>query len=336
MNDHTSEKKLSVVLAAHDKAADLEKNLPSLLEQEYEPGFEVSVVDESSTDETEEVLKQLKARYPHLYTTYIPASSHYVSRRKLALTIGMKAAHHEWVIITEADCHPENGQWLSAMAATMTDDLDVVCGYTAYEKGTKARYAFLRMLTYWRQGCRPYRYDGANIGIRKSWFMEQGGFLHNLKYLRGEYDFLVNEAGRDRIAVTRTPECRLRQSEPTKKSWKNHQLYHMQVRTHLQHALLPRMFFGIHQALLHLIYWGAIAAIVLSILRQDMVCMVASSAFLLLLVSLHTFLAYRLTKTYGEHIAPWKLPFLGLYTAWHYLYYRLRYLMSDKYDFRRK
>ena len=40
-------------------------------------------------------LKQLKNDYPQLYTTYIPASSHYVSRRKLALTVGMKAAKSE-------------------------------------------------------------------------------------------------------------------------------------------------------------------------------------------------------------------------------------------------
>jgi len=43
-----------------------------------------------------------------------------------------------------------------------------------------------------------------------------------------------------------------------------------------------------------------------------------------------------LTKKYGEHIAFWKLPALDIGTIWHYLYFRLRYMMSDKYDFTRK
>ena len=47
----------SIVMTVYDQAHDLEENLPAFLTQEYEPGYEVIVVDESSTDNTEDVLK---------------------------------------------------------------------------------------------------------------------------------------------------------------------------------------------------------------------------------------------------------------------------------------
>ena len=44
-------------MAVCDQAHDLEQNLPAFLTQEYEPGYEVIVVDETSTDDTPNVLR---------------------------------------------------------------------------------------------------------------------------------------------------------------------------------------------------------------------------------------------------------------------------------------
>ena len=57
----------SIVMTVYDQASELESNLPAFLTQEYEPGYEVIVVDETSTDNTEDVLKIMKNDYPHLY-----------------------------------------------------------------------------------------------------------------------------------------------------------------------------------------------------------------------------------------------------------------------------
>ena len=76
----------------------------------------------------------------------IPKSSHYLSRRKLALTIGIKAANHEWVILTDADCRPESERWLTTMATHCTDENDIVLGYTNYEHNSKRFYRFERIL----------------------------------------------------------------------------------------------------------------------------------------------------------------------------------------------
>jgi len=327
---------LSVVMTVHNQAAQLERNLPLFLTQQYAQGYEVIVVNESSTDDTEEVLKRLKNDYPNLYTTYIPASSHYISRRKLALTVGIKAAHYEWVILTNADCHPESGQWLSSMSESMTEDIDLICGYTGYEDGTKGSYAYLRLLTWWRQKTHPFRHDGANLAIRKSAFMQRNGFLQNLESLRGEYDFLVNETPRERIAVNNDAQGRLRQEAPSAQTWRNEQMYYMDTRSHLQHAMLSRCLFCFLQASIHISYLIGLLALAAAIYLHNYTYTAIAAAFLLIHFSYRTFFGYRLAKAQNESIALWKMPFLDLRVAWHYLCFWLRYRFSNKEDFKRK
>jgi len=328
---------ISVVLTVHDQADALRRNLPVLLEQHYEPGYEVIVVDESSSDETADVLKHLVVEHaPILYSTYIPASSHYVSRKKLALTVGIKAAHYEWVILTEADCHPETQEWLTSMANNMNNDIDLVCGYTGYEQGTKGGQSYRRLYNFNRQKSQPYRYDGANIAIRKSTFMKRNGFLKNLKYLRGEYEFLVNETEPKRIAVAMDSDSRMRQEPPTDRNWTSSQLYYMQIRSHLSRTFLPRLRAAMYHGTLHLFYLAFITSAVFFLSVSMPIYAACSFTALMLFFCLHAFLCHRRQKVFGEHIAIVKLPFLELAIPWQFAYYRLRYLLADKYDYTRK
>ncbi|MDL2208974.1 glycosyltransferase [Parabacteroides sp. OttesenSCG-928-O15] len=82
---------VSIVVYAKNESENLRKNLPSLLKQDY-PNYEVIVVNDGSTDESDNVLKTFEQEYGHLYHTYIPQDVKYLSRKKLALTVGIKAA----------------------------------------------------------------------------------------------------------------------------------------------------------------------------------------------------------------------------------------------------
>ena len=44
-------------MTVYDQAYELQENLTAFLTQQYAPGYEVVVVDESSTDETPDILK---------------------------------------------------------------------------------------------------------------------------------------------------------------------------------------------------------------------------------------------------------------------------------------
>lgn len=125
----TDKSGFSIVMSVYDQAPDLEANLPAFLTQEYEPGYEVIVVDETSTDNTEDVLKILKNEYPHLYTTFLPKPNRQVIRRKLAINIGAKAAKNEWVIITKIENTPTAPDILEAISQVLDRDAELTLGY---------------------------------------------------------------------------------------------------------------------------------------------------------------------------------------------------------------
>lgn len=85
---------ISVIICAKNESDNIRKNLPAILEQNY-PNFEVIVINDGSTDESEDVLSVMEEKYPHLYHTFTPDSSRYVSRKKLALTLGIKASKYD-------------------------------------------------------------------------------------------------------------------------------------------------------------------------------------------------------------------------------------------------
>ena len=126
----------SIIMTVYDQDYDLKDNLPAFLEQKYEPGYEVIVVDESSTDETPDVLKLLKNDYKNLYTTFLPKPQYFVKRKMQALNIGIKAAKHDWLIFANANHPPVSDDILQAINDTMDTTADLTLGYLT-KKGIK-------------------------------------------------------------------------------------------------------------------------------------------------------------------------------------------------------
>lgn len=116
-------------MTAHDQADELKENLPAFLTQVYEPGYEVIVVDEASTDNTSDVLKLYKQAYPLLYTTFMPNPSSRFMRRKMALNIGLKASKNEWVIINNVNIKPKFDTELQTIVDALDDEAEITLGY---------------------------------------------------------------------------------------------------------------------------------------------------------------------------------------------------------------
>ena len=169
--------RFSVIMAVYEKASELKESLPDFLMQAYEPGYEVIVVDESSTDDTEDVLKLFKQNYPQLYTTFLPKPNRDIVRRRLALSIGVKAAKNEWVIFTDINAKPTSAEWLKELSEFINGSSKVMLGYYR-KKGTQLQI----FDEVWE----------ANKQIRKAERKRADGHEgKRLKYLRGKYDFIV-------------------------------------------------------------------------------------------------------------------------------------------------
>jgi poly-beta-1,6-N-acetyl-D-glucosamine synthase len=194
---------VTVVICARDEAVNLARNLPLILEQDY-PDFEVVVVNDCSEDDTENVLDSLKQKYPNLRSTFIRRDLRFSHGKKLALTIGLKAAVNKWVLLTDADCHPASRHWISGMQKHFVSPNDLVLGYGGYtaEKGflNKAiRYdTFFIAVQYFSFAMAgfPYMGVGRNLAYRRSLFFENRGFASHLRLESGDDDLFVNETAK--------------------------------------------------------------------------------------------------------------------------------------------
>ena len=107
---------ISVIIVVHDQADALERNLPQFLTVASASQGEVIVVDDSSTDDTPDVLKLLKESNAHLYTTFLPKSVPNKSRLQLALNIGVKAALSNRLVFADITRPPLVTEWLSGLS----------------------------------------------------------------------------------------------------------------------------------------------------------------------------------------------------------------------------
>jgi cellulose synthase/poly-beta-1,6-N-acetylglucosamine synthase-like glycosyltransferase len=197
----TVQEPVSVIICAKDEAENLRKFLPLVLNQEYTE-FEVIVINDGSTDETDNLLRDLCAEYPRLKTTFVPAGANNVSTKKLGLTLGIKAAKYDLLLFTDADCMPENNMWIARMAQNFTRQTEFVLGYGAYleEKGFLNRLitfdTLFIALQYMGMAIehKPYMGVGRNLAYRKETFFAQKGFASTLHLSSGDDDLLVNKA----------------------------------------------------------------------------------------------------------------------------------------------
>ena len=119
---------VSVVVYAHNDCENLERFLPLLLHQDY-PDFDVVVVDDASFDGTHDLLSDLLPHFDNLRVTFAPQETRSLSRKKLSLTIGIKASQKEVVLHTNANCRVMSDQWLRTMMRNFVPGTDVVLGF---------------------------------------------------------------------------------------------------------------------------------------------------------------------------------------------------------------
>lgn len=196
---------VSVIICARNEEVNLEKNLPSILTQDY-PDYEVIVVNDCSEDETEFVLERFQKKYKHLKTTTIKQDEKFYHSKKLALTIGIKAAKNEFLLLTDADCIATSNQWIKQMQANFSDKKEIILGYGGYKREKKlinnlirfdTLFIALQYLTF-ALSKRPYMGVGRNLAYRKSLFFKHKGFAQHNHIESGDDDLFVSQAATKR------------------------------------------------------------------------------------------------------------------------------------------
>ena len=191
---------VSVIVCAHNEYDNLQDYLSILLEQDY-PCYEVIVVDDSSEDGSDLLLERWSRQYGNLYHTFVPRGARVLSNKKLALTIGIKAAHYDYLLLTDADCRPESKHWIREMMKGFSNEqTELVLGFSPYfEKkgllnhiiGYDTLFNGLQYMGMARAG-KPYMGVGRNLAYKRETFFSVGGFKGLLGNRAGDDDLFVN------------------------------------------------------------------------------------------------------------------------------------------------
>ena len=332
---------ISVVIVASDHEEQLTENLPHILTQDY-PDYEVIVVDDNSQDETKDLLQRLAQQYPHLYSTFTSDSIRYISRKKLALTLGIKAAKKEWLVFIEPDCRPTSDQWLALMARHFTENTDVVVGYSNYEhKDGFANLCYMydtllqqvRMLGLTLRGL-GYMGIGRNMAYRKEIFFNNKGYSRHLDLERGEDDLFVNEHVKgSRIAAEVSAEATVRCTIADVHRWTSDKLNRLFIRGKMRGAGPYLMDSDtLTRTLYHI---GVVSVIIYSCICGWWSTLGVCAGLWTIWWSMRLLIFHRMAKVLGERRYNVSLPLMDLLQPFWELYFRLRLKMTSKRAFLR-
>ena len=219
---------VSVIICARDEAHNLERNLPAILEQAYRSSFEVMVVNDNSIDDSKFILEQTQKRYRGLKVVTLNQEAKGISGKKFPLSIGIKEAQHEIVLLTDADCTPASQNWVYHMQDAFAPGKEVVLGYGAYQKAPGLLNKIIRFETFhtalqyfgYALAGMPYMGVGRNLAYKKDLFFRNKGFAPISGVASGDDDLFVNRvATKTNTAVVLEREA-FTFSEP-KKTWRD-------------------------------------------------------------------------------------------------------------------
>lgn len=196
---------VAVIVYSHDDDLGLATLLPQIFAQDYAGRFEVVVVNEGESAAVTEVVSTMQLTHRNLYLTCTPDGVRNLSRKKLAITLGIKATRMPVIVLTTAGSEIDSPLWLRSMTRHFSSDTatEVVLGFAAappYDDsamGARARsFDFVADSAAWVSPAirrHPWRGTEHNLAYRRELFFRNKGFSRHLNLRNGDDDIFVSE-----------------------------------------------------------------------------------------------------------------------------------------------
>jgi glycosyltransferase involved in cell wall biosynthesis len=207
---------VSVVICARDEDENIARNLPGILVQQYPSTHEVIVVNDNSVDDSKYILQELKRTFKFLNVIELTHEAKLISGKKYPLSIGIKEAKNEILLLTDADCVPASEFWLQKMQDAYYNGVEVVLGYGGYHKlpgvlnkliRFETFHSALQYLSYAIAGV-PYMGVGRNLSYKRDVFIRNKGFASINHIPSGDDDLFINKVATNKnTSVVLDPEA---------------------------------------------------------------------------------------------------------------------------------
>ena len=192
---------VSIIVCARDEAPNLARNLPGLLAQTYPSTHEVLVVNHNSQDDTRYLLEEFKKTFKDLHIVNLEQEAKGIPGKKYPLSMGIKEAKYEVLLLTDADCVPATESWVQLMQDGYDDDTEIVLGYGAYYKKPGILNKLIRFETFhsalqylsFAIAGNPYMGVGRNLSYKKNLFLTSKGFSSINHVPGGDDDLFINK-----------------------------------------------------------------------------------------------------------------------------------------------
>lgn len=319
IKNNTQTHPVSVIICARDEAANLAKNLPGSLVQAYSTTHEVIVVNDNSFDDSKYLLEEFERNFKHLKVVELKQEAKMIPGKKFPLSVGIKTAKYEIVLLTDADCVPSSEHWIEKIQESYDDSTEIVVGYGAYhkKKGLLNRlirwetfHTALQYLSYALAG-KPYMGVGRNLSYKKAIFFRHKGFSSFNHISSGDDDLFINTAAtKNNTKINISPEAfTLSDSPNTWNQW---------VKQKRRHYSTAKYYKPLHQFLLglyslsHFLFFPLLITAV-AFYNWQWSLLVFSIRFIIQLIIL-----YPCMKKLNEKDL---FPFLLLLDIWMFFYY---------------
>lgn len=197
---NSQEYPVSVIICAKDEAQNLSINLPGALCQDYRTTHEVIVVNDNSTDESKYLLEEFQKQFRHLNIVTLMQEAMHIPGKKFPLSMGIKAAKYETLLMTDADCVPASEHWIKHIQHAYKDGVEIVLGYGAYKKASGFLNKVIRFETFhtamqyfsYALSGMPYMGVGRNLSYLREVFNRNKGFSAINHIPSGDDDLFIN------------------------------------------------------------------------------------------------------------------------------------------------
>ncbi len=199
----------SILIYVKNKAEELKKNLPFFIEQQHD-NFEIVLVDHSSTDNSLEVIESFQQKHTNIKVVKVENKENFWGNKKYALTLAIKAAAHQCILISDINTKPTSKLWIDHMTKDISNIKTIVIGH---QTSSVKKYTFshlfisffnvintIKTFTTLKLGF-PHKASSTNFAFLKEEFFKVKGFISHIDIPHGECDLFLKEAATSKNTV---------------------------------------------------------------------------------------------------------------------------------------